>query len=62
MKKEDRVFLGLLILSNILGFIFLYYSTVEDLSSTIENKQINIDDSIRKHIDDGYIFNHSQIK
>lgn len=62
MKKEDKVFVVLLLLSNVLGFIFLFYSTIEDVNCTIDDKQTNLEDSIRKHINEGYIFDHSQIK
>lgn len=62
MKKEDKVFVVLLLLSNVLGLIFLFYSTIEDVNCTIDDKQTNLEDSIRKHINEGYIFDHSQIK
>ncbi len=59
MKKEDIIFLILLILSYILGWILLY--TTEQVKTNVESEVYN-QDSIRKVLDSTYFFNHSQIK
>jgi len=59
MKKEDSIFLILLILSYILGWILLY--TTEQVKTNVESEVYN-QDSIKKVIDSTYIFDHSQIK
>lgn len=58
VKKEDRIFIILLILSNILGWIFLYTQTRDDV---VFEKQNNIEDSIKIELNESYLFDHSKI-
>ena len=62
MRKEDKIFIGLVIISNIFGWVFLYYVVNFQVEKPAITQDIQVEDSIKSEIDSTYPFDHSQIK
>lgn len=62
MRKEDKIFIGLVIISNIFGWVFLYYVVNFQVEKPVITQDIQVEDSIKSEIDSTYPFDHSQIK